>query len=309
MQCRNAGPHTYKLDYNIDFFKKRCANYYYFLGAALTDGCISKQGGNNLRFTLTSKDADWIESLYNFSGGNTVERERTTYLTINHPYIVNRLLRDGCTPRKSLTLQLPKIPKKYFFDFLRGCTDGDGSIGFYTSKKKHDNGNIYLERRPTWYLCSSSLHFLKAIKETLLATGIDLFISQAHKPGESHIINTTTQRVITTTVPGYRLCAGNRKAFILLKALGYDNINKPAMLRKRAIAINIIDHYEGDGFKKRRNTYDFSSKENYYDRSNEEFIEAVNKSCNIAELLRNLGLAKTNKYAKQRMKELNLVFT
>lgn len=43
----------------------------------------------------------------------------------------NFLLSIGFTPAKSKTIGVIKIPQKYFFDFLRGCFDGDGSFYSY----------------------------------------------------------------------------------------------------------------------------------------------------------------------------------
>ncbi len=34
----------------------------------------------------------------------------------------------GMTPHKSNTLKLPRVPKKYFSDFVRGYFDGDGNV-------------------------------------------------------------------------------------------------------------------------------------------------------------------------------------
>lgn len=40
-------------------------------------------------------------------------------------------MKIGLTPHKSKTIGELKIPKKYFFDFLRGSFDGDGSCYSY----------------------------------------------------------------------------------------------------------------------------------------------------------------------------------
>ncbi|MEK9201315.1 MAG: LAGLIDADG family homing endonuclease [Patescibacteria group bacterium] len=47
--------------------------------------------------------------------------------------MVQDLINLGVTPRKSLRLQLPKIPDIYFPHFLRGYFDGDGCVNI--SKK------------------------------------------------------------------------------------------------------------------------------------------------------------------------------
>lgn len=45
--------------------------------------------------------------------------------------LYNWLVDIGLTPNKSKTIGKLKIPEEYFFDFLRGCFDGDGSIYAY----------------------------------------------------------------------------------------------------------------------------------------------------------------------------------
>lgn len=305
---------AYTLYYNTDFFRNKTADYYYFLGAALTDGCISvKDDNGNLRFTFSSKDLDWVQDLQKLSGGNIYPATYTDchILTINHQTIARTLLNDGCIPNKSLTLRLPTtIPDECFFDFLRGCFDGDGSIGFYTTKRKAKNGNSYDVRTPSCYLASSSKPFLEEINKIVSLHGIKAMIVKTHDIGETHEIE--PGRMITTTAPGYRLYMNGRQCFNMLKLLRYDMISSIAMTRKRAIAMEIINHYEGPNFKKRRNVYNHS-KENYYKHSNEEFCGAVAKSRNATQVCRELGLfcngGAATKSVARRMKELKLSFS
>lgn len=42
--------------------------------------------------------------------------------------MVGDLIKLGITPRKSHTLQYPKLPKQFERHFMRGLLDGDGSI-------------------------------------------------------------------------------------------------------------------------------------------------------------------------------------
>ena len=48
-------------------------------------------------------------------------------------------------PRKSLTMGKLKIPNKYFFDFLRGCFDGDGCFYSYWDPRWRSSHMFYLE--------------------------------------------------------------------------------------------------------------------------------------------------------------------
>ncbi len=54
------------------------------------------------------------------------------------------LLSLGLTPAKSKTLRALKIPQKYFFDFLRGSFDGDGSLYAYWDKRWRSSFLFYL---------------------------------------------------------------------------------------------------------------------------------------------------------------------
>jgi hypothetical protein len=56
----------------------------------------------------------------------------------------------GIRQRKSLTVKMPKIDDKYFYHFLRGVIEGDGSI-------------IYHKNRLIVTINSGSLEFLQAI--------------------------------------------------------------------------------------------------------------------------------------------------
>ena len=55
------------------------------------------------------------------------------------------LLFVGLTPRKSLTMGSLAIPEKYFFDFLRGCFDGDGTFYSYWDPRWRSSHMFYLE--------------------------------------------------------------------------------------------------------------------------------------------------------------------
>ena len=247
---------NYKYNYNLPIFNDKESKYYYFLGAAITDGCISEnkknsKGGVSLRFNLTSKDKDWVQILHKEYGGSLKESVKYSALNIYHIDIINILMKDNCIQRKSKCVQLPNIPSEYFCHFLRGCWDGDGSISFSTSKRKRGD-RIYLERTPSCYLSSASLEFLQAIKIKLNLLDINTKIVTASKAGSSHLIE--NNRTITCTVDNYRLICGNQQAFRLINWLGYSQ-NYISMPRKMSKANEIISHYTSDNFRKRRNVY------------------------------------------------------
>ena len=64
-------------------------------------------------------------------------------------------------PNKSKIIGVLKIPKKYFFDFLRGLCDGDGYFYSYRDKRWKNSFMFYLG------FCSASKKFLKWLQELL----------------------------------------------------------------------------------------------------------------------------------------------
>lgn len=55
------------------------------------------------------------------------------------------MLKIGLKQNKSKTLGKLKIPDRYFFDFLRGCFDGDGSIYSYWDPRWQSSFMFYLK--------------------------------------------------------------------------------------------------------------------------------------------------------------------
>jgi hypothetical protein len=107
----------------------------YAMGLLATDGCLSSKG---CLIDLTSKD---VEQLKNFSTCIDIplrigqkrsgSGKRSFRVQFKSVIFYDFLLSIGLTPAKSKTLGALKIPDKYFFDFLRGVFDGDGSTYSY----------------------------------------------------------------------------------------------------------------------------------------------------------------------------------
>lgn len=53
------------------------------------------------------------------------------------------LIKIGLMPNKSLVIRLVKVPDKFFFDFLRGYFDGDGTIYSYFDKRWKNSFMFY----------------------------------------------------------------------------------------------------------------------------------------------------------------------
>lgn len=137
----------------------------YAIGLLATDGCL---GRRFYQIDLTSKDE---EQLKNFSrcidlhlsvgnkqsgfGGKNVKR-----VQFKNFYFYNFLLTVGLTPAKSKSLGALKIPRKYFFDFLRGVFDGDGSTYSYWDKRWKSSFMFYV------CFASASMEFLQWLQKT-----------------------------------------------------------------------------------------------------------------------------------------------
>ena len=109
----------------------------YAIGLLATDGNLSPDGRHII---FTSKDWELInnfqESLkINFHIG----RKSSSAQDVKKYYVVQIgdvlfyrfLLSIGLMPKKTKIIEAIKIPNKYFFDFLRGHFDGDGTFYSY----------------------------------------------------------------------------------------------------------------------------------------------------------------------------------
>lgn len=182
------------------------ANLAYAVGLITTDGCLSKDG---LLVDLTSKDE---EQLLNFSKAVGVEfkigKKRSgngEYLRIQfkNRFFYDFLLFVGLTPAKSKTISRIKIPDKYFFDFLRGCFDGDGCFYSYWDPRWKSSFMFYTE------FCSASLDFIKWLQTTVnKLSGITGHMATS---GKNHSM--------------WQLKYAKKESLVLLKKMYYSNKN------------------------------------------------------------------------------------
>lgn len=119
----------------------------YAVGLLATDGCLSPPGH---LIDLTSVDREQLENYRKCLGVDLRITEKFSvgrkYLRIQFKNVIfyNFLLSVGLTPAKSRTLGQLKIPVKYFFDFLRGVFDGDGSTYSYWDPRWRSSFMFYL---------------------------------------------------------------------------------------------------------------------------------------------------------------------
>lgn len=121
----------------------------YAVGLIATDGCLSKDG---LLVDLTSKDKEQLLNFskclgVNFKIGSKLNKigQESLRIQFKNRLFYNFLISIGLTPKKSLTMGSLVIPDKYFFDFLRGCFDGDGSFYSYWDPRWRSSHMFYIE--------------------------------------------------------------------------------------------------------------------------------------------------------------------
>lgn len=150
-------------NYNI----KWNPEFAYAIGLITTDGSLSKDGRH---IEFTSKDIQLVETFkkcLNLSGidiqtktsGST--SKRYPRIQFSNVKLYKWLLKIGLFPNKSKIIGRIRIPNKYFFDFLRGCFDGDGTIFSYWDSRWHSSFMFYIA------FASGSLEFLKWLQKKI----------------------------------------------------------------------------------------------------------------------------------------------
>lgn len=123
----------------------------YWLGFLYADGCIRKtKSGSQISLKLSLKDENHlnlfktsIESQHkvSYNRNYTTSKKGTPsfsdncVIRVNSNKLVEDLIRQGCKPRKTFTIDRPNIDEKFYKHFIRGYYDGDGNF-FYSEKTK-----------------------------------------------------------------------------------------------------------------------------------------------------------------------------
>lgn len=144
-------------------------NFAYALGLLATDGYVSKDGRH---IDLTSNDRDQLENFMRCLGINVVigsktnGRGRSSYrVQLSDVIFREFIISIGIVPAKSLIMGKLTIPDEYFFDFLRGCFDGDGCTYSYWDPRWRSSYMFYIS------FASSSPIFIHWLKQTISRLG------------------------------------------------------------------------------------------------------------------------------------------
>ena len=134
------------------------SNLAYAIGLLTTDGCLSSDGRH---IDFTSKDRDLIKLFLNCLGiknkigykTSGYSGRKCTRVQFGDVIFYKFLLGIGLTPAKSKTMSDLDIPDKYFFDFLRGHFDGDGTFYSYYDPRWKNSFMFY-----TVFISASKSH-------------------------------------------------------------------------------------------------------------------------------------------------------
>ncbi len=192
----------------------------YAVGLITADGCLFTDGRH---LDLTSKDIQLLETfkkclrLKNKIGFKTSGFSKNKYPHIQFGDIVlyKWLLKIGLTPHKSKTITCLKIPKKFFFDFLRGYFDGDGGSYSYWDPRWKSSFMFYIAFN------SGSLLHLKWLRDKL----------KKHLGVNGHV---------TKGNRAWRLCYAKNESRILFEKMYYKK-NLPCLKRKYKKLKMILD--------------------------------------------------------------------
>ena len=156
----------------------------YAIGLITTDGCLYKDGRH---LAFVSKDYVLVLLFKKILGlKNKIAKKRSGFIPSSYGYWIQFgdvnfykfLVSIGLTPAKSKILGKLGVPDEFFFDFLRGHFDGDGSFYSYWDKRWASSFMFYLS------FTSASIRHLKWLQGRLqYLLGIKGHLDLAAKSG------------------------------------------------------------------------------------------------------------------------------
>lgn len=162
---------NYKLNKRINkhpiyskFFKVWSSEMAYILGFITADGNL-QQTKRGYHLHIACDDYDIIGKMRESLRSSMPIREKkrfngkTSYaLRFSDKIIFKDLLDLGVTPRKSLIIKPPSVPREYIWDYIRGFFDGDGCVYISTTP--------YPSKLHTLFY-TGSVHMAKFLIETI----------------------------------------------------------------------------------------------------------------------------------------------
>lgn len=185
---------------------KWSSSFAYAIGTIATDGNLSPDGRH---INITSKDKEMVKTIAVCLGAKNRIGRKSSGSSSKKKYFVLQfgdvnfyafLMSLGIMPRKSKTIGTLKIPSRFFFDFLRGHFDGDGTFFSYWDPRWKSSFMFYTE-----FLSASRTHIIWLQKEIEKRLNI-----------HGHITTNNKHQI-------FHLKYAKRESLILLKEMYYDS--------------------------------------------------------------------------------------
>lgn len=125
------------------------SDFAYAIGLLTTDGNLSPDGRH---IVFTSKDMELIDNFQRTLGikyhigkkaSGSNKKKRYFVIQIGDINFYKFLLSIGLMPRKTKIIEKIAVPDEYFFDFLRGHFDGDGTFYSYWDSRWRSSFMFY----------------------------------------------------------------------------------------------------------------------------------------------------------------------
>lgn len=175
-------------DVNTNFFREiNSEESAYFLGFLYSDGCVqTKNNAYTVSLKLKSDDQSILEKFRDIMSPSSpikISEGKYSYFRINQKEVCEQLIAHRCVPNKSLILEFPKtVPKEFLHHFLRGYSDGDGTIYKNKFKNKKTINTI-------WKIISTK-NFCNQVAK-ILKEQLDINCSQSLSRSKTNQITTT----------------------------------------------------------------------------------------------------------------------
>lgn len=154
----------------------------YLLGVLFADGCVMRKSN---QIHLISNDYDLLEFFkekVGFTGDiqKNPLHKRAKFVAFSSIDMKKDLIKLGCVPSKSLILEFPNIDDDFFWSFLLGYFDGDGSLWVSRDKKA------------AHFKIMSCTLFCNKLREILAGKG---FVSEVRNDPKTHKKETSYIRI------------------------------------------------------------------------------------------------------------------
>jgi hypothetical protein len=149
------------------------AEFVYAIGLLVTDGCVYS---NHKVVNLTSKDEEQIRNFMQclhvtnkvgMKSSRANKEKKYFNLQVGDVTFCDFLNKIGIMPQKTKIIGVVDIPSRYFFDFLRGHFDGDGTFYSYWDPRWKSSFMFY-----TVFMSASEKHILWIREEIFQRLGI-----------------------------------------------------------------------------------------------------------------------------------------